>query len=230
MMGGVDAEGIDAVVEAVRGEASFADPVALTGAQVRARLEEPLERLLDDGPQEGGLLDEMFGGMDGNPAPGWALLRARLDTLPDDLLTDDDPDEADDGEQFATAFLASTYAEGLPDRELARLWAWMAGDWALESTGVAHRYGPLSLGFFLMAEVSQHVVIDEADLALLPEIIRAWAHFMVEAGGLAPQVHQLWDEGLPALLSGFAVVYDDVESVTHRSDCPDVYDLREYGA
>jgi Plasmid pRiA4b ORF-3-like protein len=228
MVGEVDVGGIDAMVEELRGEAPFNDPVALTGAQARARLEGPLACLLDDGPQEDGPLDEMFDGVDGDPALWWALLRARLDTLPDDLVTDDDLDDGGDGGQTAAAFLASSYAGGLPDRELARVWAQMAGDWALDSTGAAHRYGPLSLGFFLMAEVGQHVVIDQADLALLPEIVRAWAHFTVEAGRLGPQVHQLWDEQLPVLLSGFAAAYADVESVTHRGDCPEAYDLREY--
>jgi hypothetical protein len=228
MVGGVDAGGIDAIVGELRGETPFNDPVALTDAQARARLEGPLGCLLDEGPQEGGPLDEMFDGLDGDPGFGWALLRARLNTLSDDLLTDDDPDEGDDGQQTATAFLASSHAEGLPDRELARLWAQLAGDWALDSTGAAHRFGPLLLGFFLMAEVSQHVAIEEADLALLPEIIQAWAHFTVDAGGLAQQVHQLWDEQLPVLLSGFAAAYADVESVTHRASCPEAYDLREY--
>lgn len=228
MVGGVDAGGIDAMVDALAGDAPFADPVALTGAQARARLEEPLAYLLDEGPQEDGPLGEMFDGVDGDPAAGWALLRARLDTLPDDLLTDDDTDDNDPGQQAAAAFLTSQYTEGLPDRELARLWARMAGDWAADSAGMAYRWGPLSLGFFLMAEVSQHVVIDDADLALLPEVVRAWAHFTVEAGRLAPQVHQLWDENLPALLSRFAAAYTDGESVTHRVSCPEAYELREY--
>jgi hypothetical protein len=229
MVGGVDAGGTDAMVEALRGDTPFADPVVLTGAQARARLEGPLGYLLDEGPQEDGPLDEMFDGMDGDTAAGWALLRARMDTLPDDLLTDDDLDEADDaGEHAATAFLESEYVEGLPDRELARLWARIAGDWAADSTGTAYRWGPISLGFFLMAEVSQHVAIDDADLALLPEVIRAWAHFTVEAGGLAPQVHQLWDENLPVLLSGFNAAYTDVESGTHRASCAEAYELREY--
>jgi hypothetical protein len=128
-----------------------------------------------------------------------------------------------------TAFLASTYVEGLPDRQLARLWARMASDWALDSAGTAHRYGLLSLSLFLTAEVSRHTTIDDADLALLPEIIRAWAHFTAEANGLPSQAHQLWDEHLPTLLSGFADAYADVESVSHRRSCPQAYDLRAYG-
>ena len=230
MVGNVDTVGVDAILAAFRDDAPFSGPVPLSGAQARARLEEPLGLLLDGGPQDGGPLDEIFDGVDGDPAAGWALLRARLDPLPDDpdLLAVDDLDEGDDGEQIASAFLASEYAEGLPDRTLARLWGKMAGDWALDSTGAAHRFGPLSLNFFLMAEMSQHVIIDETDLALLPDIIRAWAHFTADAGGLEPQVHQLWDEHLPVLLSAFAAAYADIESVTHRAQCPEVFDLREY--
>jgi hypothetical protein len=229
-VGEVDAGGVEGMVEALRAQTPFfGEAVALTGAQARARLEEPLEGLLCDGPQKGGPADEMFHGVDGDAAFGWGLLRARLDTLPDDLLTDDDLDELDDVEQTVTAFLASAYVEGLPDRQLAQLWARMAGDWAVDSTGVAHRHGPFSLIVLLTGEVSRHVAIEDADLALLPEVIRAWAHFTVEAGGLAPQAHQLWDEHLPTVLSGFAAAYAEVESVTHRATCPQAYDLRAYG-
>ena len=228
-VGDADVGGVEDMVEELRAASPFTEPVALTGAQARARLEEPLEDLMDDGPRDGGLLDEIFDGLDGDPAYGWALLRARLDTLPDDLLTDDDTDEDDDGQQTVTAFLASNYVEGLPDRQMARLWARMASDWALDSAGTAHRYGPLSLSLFLTAEVSRHTTIDDADLTLLPEIIRAWAHFTAEANGLPSQAHQLWDEHLPTLLSGFADAYADAESVSHRRSCPQAYDLRAYG-
>ena len=234
-VGGVDAGGIEGVVEAVRAAGPFTEAVALTGAQARVRLEEPLEDLMVDGPQDDGLLDAMFEGLDGDPACGWALLRARLDSLPDDLLSDDDTDEEtdtdedDDGQQTVTAFLASTYVEGLPDRRLARLWARIASDWALDSIGTAHRYGPVSLSLVLTDEVSRHAVIDDADLVLLPEIIRAWAHFTAEASGLGPQAHQRWDKHLPTLLSGFADAYADTESVSHRRSCLQAYDLRAYG-
>jgi hypothetical protein len=70
--------------------------------------------------------------------------------------------------------------------------------------------------------------VDGADLAPLPEIIQAWAHFTVEAGGLAPQVHQRWDEHLPELLAGFAQAYADADSVEHRANCLEAYQLREY--
>jgi hypothetical protein len=236
------AGGVDAIAESLRGEASFSEATALSDAQVLARLDEPLVDLLDGGPPEGGPLDEIIDldDMDGDAASGWALLHARLDTLPDaadDVEGDDDPVEGDDdpvegdgGRQAATSFLSSAYADALPDRELARLWAHMASDWALDSTGAAYRYGPLSLGFFLMAEVTQHVAIVEADLALLPDIIRAWAHFTVDAGGLAPRAHHLWDEHLPILLEGFAAAYVHVDSVTHRAGCSATYELRGYVA
>jgi hypothetical protein len=82
---------------------------------------------------------------------------------------------------------------------------------------------------FLTDEVSRHAVIDDADLALLPEIIRAWAHSTAEASGLGPQAHQRWDKHLPTLLSGFADAYANAESVSHRRSCPQAYDLPAYG-
>jgi hypothetical protein len=230
--------GVDAITEALRGETSFSEATALSGAGVLALLDEPLVDLLDEGPVDGGPLNEIIdmNDIDGDPASGWALLRARLDTLPDGPFVADEveggdlPADGDDVRQAVTSFLSSVYAEALPDRELARLWAQMASDWALDSTGVAHRYGPLSLGFFLMAEVTQHVDVVGDDLALLPDIIRAWAHLTVDAGGLSAQAHHLWDEHLPALLEGFMSAYTHVDSVNHRAVCPATYGLRGYVA
>jgi hypothetical protein len=226
---GVAAGGLDAMVEEFRGDGAFTEVAALTGVQARARVEEPLSILLESGPDEGAALEETHIDIESELAAGWPLLRARLDLLADEPAPSEDLAGPDDTPETVAAFLASTYTENVADRELARRWAEVAGEWAWELRGSAHRYGPISLDFLLLGEVCQHVVIDEADQSL-PEIIKAWAHFTADAAALAPEVHQLWDERLPEILSDFADACTDTESVAHRESCPDAYRLREYPA
>ncbi|WP_322747346.1 MULTISPECIES: plasmid pRiA4b ORF-3 family protein [unclassified Frankia] len=260
MIGELADDGITGLVEMFGTQGSLAEPIPLPAAQARARLDEALDRMLDHGPPEveyerdapaaekTGSDDDGDADSDdeGDPAGGWALLRARLDLLPDDQLADADDgdgdgagggldielidDEADreEAERVAAAFLASDHAEALPDREAARIWARMAADWALDLGRPAQRYGPLSLGYFLITEVSQHIALGADDLALLPAVIRAWAHFTTDARELGSAAHEQWDEQLPDILDEFVASYREPDAADHRATCADVIDFRLY--
>ncbi len=261
MIGELAADGISGLVETFGAQGSLAAPVPLEAAQVKTLLDDALDRMLDHGPpdveyQRDAPAAEKAGSDDdsgtddedeGDAARSWALLRARLDLLPDDLLPDDlladdllaDADEFDidliddeadraEAERVAAEFLASDHAQALPDREAARIWARMAADWALDLGRPVQRYGPLSLGYFLITEVSQHIALGADDLALLPAVIRAWAHFTADARELGSAAHQQWDEQLPEILDEFAASYREPDAADHRATCADVIDFRLY--
>jgi hypothetical protein len=225
---------LTALAESLRDGAACPEPVRLPAAEARARLEDALDLFLGRGPDPAGAPDAE--GEDGDPNVGWALLRARLDTLPDDLIDDlvddliDGPEtEFDQHERIVERFLGSEHAKDLPDQEVARAWATVAADSALDAGRAPDRYGPLSLSFLLSGEVTEHLDIDAADLELLPAAVTAWAHFTADACGLGEQAHRLWDEALPGLLGDFAEEYADAESVEHRATCPEVVAFRSYG-
>ncbi|WP_239333278.1 plasmid pRiA4b ORF-3 family protein [Frankia sp. CiP3] len=270
MVGEMAADNLTALVTAFGPGGSLSDPISLTAAQARARLDDALDRMLDHGPPEAEYIQDaeyIAADRDGvddrgseddeddeddDPAGTWALLRARLDLLPDDAFagtgaTDadmiviggsdvngSDLDLADDGADRAEAervvmrFLATDRAKALPDRDAARIWARMAADWALDLGRAAQHYGPLSLGYFLITEVSQHITIGDDDLTLLPAVIRAWAHFTADARGLGAIAHQQWDEQLADVLDQFASAYKEPGAVEHRATCADVIAFRLY--
>jgi hypothetical protein len=214
-----------ALAESIQHDMACTEPQRLTAAEARARLEDALDRFLAHGPDRA---DEPEGGDEGDPAVGWAMLRARLDTLPDDLLDIVLDAEVDQHEAAVERFLASGYASDLPDREFARRWAAVAAESALDAGRSPDQYGPLSLSFLLTVEVTQHLDLDPADLGLLPDVVTAWAHFTADIRGLSERAHRLWDEALPGLLTSFAEAYADAEAVEHRATCPDVAPFRSY--
>jgi len=219
-----------ALGESMPDEFASTGPVRLTAAEARARLEDALDRFLTYPPDfEDDSAPEVERSPN-SPTFGWALLQARLDTLPDDLVdVDEGPDgEFEAGERVIEQFLASPYAGGLPDQEFARIWAAVAADEAVEAGRPPDRYGPLSLSFLLSGGVVEHLDIEAGDLELLPATVWAWAHFTADAHGLGEQAHQLWDTALPGLLAEFAEAYAATEAVEHRAMCPDVVRFRSY--
>jgi hypothetical protein len=228
IVGEGSASDLATAVEGLSGDSDMSDPKALTAVEVWTRLHEPLEKLLEYGPAAADIVGDMFEDVDGDPAGGWALLRARLDDLPDGEMDQDDEPPDDQGDQAVRDFLASGYAKGLPDQELARGWAELVAGWADDCGRSPYRWGPLSLGFFLMEEVAEHAVIDEADRMAFIATVGAWIRFSADVQGLAAKARELWEEQGPLLLAQFFEVYDDPESVAHRSTCPDAIDLRSF--
>jgi hypothetical protein len=212
-------------------ELTGTEPVPLSAAEARVRLEDALDRFLARPPDFDGEPAEEGEAEAEDPTFGWALLRARLDTLPDDLVdageeSDAEAEEAE--ERVVELFLASPYAGDLPDKELARIWATVAADEAVEAGRSPDRCGPLSLSFLLTGEVAEHLDIEAGDLELLPAVVTAWAHFTADTRGLGEQAHLLWDKTLPGLLADFAEAYAATEAVQHRATCPDAVAFRSY--
>jgi hypothetical protein len=84
------------------------------------------------------------------------------------------------------------------------------------------------LSFFLVEEVAEHAVIDEPDRMAFIATIGAWIRFTADVQGLEARAQELWEEQGPLLLAQFFEAYDDPESVTHRSTCPDAFELRSF--
>lgn len=189
------------------------EPVSLTAQQARHRLHEPLHLLYTHGPDQ---IDEIDLPVDNtHPVVGLALLRTRVDALP----TAEDIDAADAVEQF----LASEQAKALPDKELARSWAETAVSSALAHGRLPTECGPLSLAYLLTAILPERFNLTDADLELLPEIVRAWAYFTADVNAVA---HKEWDEQLPELLDEFLAVYRDPDAVEFRAQTPELFGLR----
>jgi hypothetical protein len=223
--------GVGAMIDQVRADGGLVEPVELTADDVRARLEEATELLLDEGPMPVTLLEDIMGDLvaelDGDPAVGWPLLRARLDTLPA-VEVPDHVTDLEVIEDAAGAFLASGYADAVPDRVLAGRVALLAASWASDTAGAPYRIGPLSMAHLLLSEVAEHIVIADEDVAGFRATIEAWARFTVDVAGLDPKLVAHWEERFPRLWEDFAEAYADRDAVSHRMTCPDTQSLREY--
>jgi Plasmid pRiA4b ORF-3-like protein len=222
------------LAESIRDELACTEPVRLTAAEVRVRLEDAVDRFLIYGSDfVGEPTPEVE---EDDPTAAWALVRARVDSLPglaDPGLADSGDEltaEADPQERVIEAFLTSPYGAGLPDQEFARIWAAFAADAAVDAGRAPDQYGPVSLNFLLSGEAAEHLDIGDGDLDLLPAAVTAWAHFTADAHGLGEQAHRLWDEALPGLLADFTEEYAATEAAEHRATCPDVVAFRSYGA
>jgi hypothetical protein len=228
VVGEGSADDLAAAIEELSGDSEMSDPKALTAAEVWERLDYPLENLLEHGPAAADVIADIFEDIDGEPAAGWALLRARLDDLPDEESDQDDELPDEQGDQAVRGFLAGRHAKQLPDQELARGWAELVAGWADDCGRSPYRWGPLSLGFFLMEEVAEHAIIDEADRMAFIATVGAWIRFTADVQELPIEALELWEEQGPLLLAQFFETYDDPESVAHRSTCPDTFDLRSF--
>ncbi len=217
----------------LHGEDSMLGPatfVRLTAAEARARLDTAVDWYVDHGePVAAEEDDSYYDAPETCPVTGWALLRARLDGLPDDLL--------DDGvlatrlipcEPVVEAFLACEHAAALPDRSLARIWAQFATKRAVGSGRAPDAYSPTSLPYLLRVEVSKHLVIDSVDIEGLPAVLAAWAHFTADSRARGPETHRIWALVLPEIFEDFADAYDAPDAVEHRATCPEVIALRSY--
>ncbi|HEX8867201.1 MAG TPA: hypothetical protein VF821_16200, partial [Lentzea sp.] len=118
-------------------------------------------------------------------------------------------------DEVVEAFLASEH--GIADVEAARAFARVVASAAVEQNRDPVEYGPASLTAVLIMNLAARVHVSDEDLALLPDIVRAWAYFTVEARDL-PRAEALkeWDEELPTVLAEFSEAYADPELAAER--------------
>ncbi|MGW4207182.1 hypothetical protein ACWEIJ_04285 [Lentzea sp. NPDC004789] len=186
----------------------------LTAEQVFDRLWPDVEQFWTDGPdeeaEEGLLGDEEAL----HPVQLMALAETRVSLLvPDDYeIPAISPKRTD---EVVEAFLAS--AHGIADVEAARAFARVVASAAVEQNRDPVEYGPASLTAVLIMNLAARLHLSDEDLALLPELARAWAHFTVEARDLPrAEALQEWDEELPTVLAEFSEAYADPELAAER--------------
>ncbi|NKE55803.1 hypothetical protein FXN61_02775 [Lentzea sp. PSKA42] len=194
---------------------AFRDAITpLSATDVYDRVWPDIEQFWADGPD-----DEAEEGLIGDedvrhPVQLIALADARVSALvPDGYeIPSLSPERTD---EVVEAFLASEH--GLPDVEAARAFARIVAGAAVEQNRDPVVYGPASLTAVLILNVAARVHVSDADLALLPEIVRAWAYFTVDARDLPrDEARAAWDEELPTVLAEFSEAYADPELAAER--------------
>ncbi|QUQ70279.1 plasmid pRiA4b ORF-3 family protein [Kutzneria sp. CA-103260] len=175
-------------------------PVRVSAAQVRERIVGPLTQLLLNGPTAHAELIE--GEQANNATMGLALLEAVVDELPEEPPAADEPD-------LVELFVAGD----VPDKDLARSWALFVTDDALANGRADDSFSVRYAEALLFDRMVPTYRLDDADLAPLAEVVRAWARF----------VHIDSDDKLPELLDEFATAY-------RTYDVPDqrLADFRSY--
>jgi hypothetical protein len=194
---------------------AFRDAITpLSATDVYDRVWPDIEQFWADGPD-----DEAEEGLIGDedvrhPVQLIALADARVSALkPDEYEVPSLSPERTD--EVVEAFLASEH--GLPDVEAARAFARIVAGAAVEQNRDPVVYGPASLTAVLILNVAARVHVSDADLALLPEIVRAWAYFTVDARDLPrDEARAAWDEELPTVLAEFSEAYADPELAAER--------------
>ncbi|WP_156212652.1 hypothetical protein [Lentzea aerocolonigenes] len=187
----------------------------LTAEQVFDRLWPDVEQFWSDGPDDEA--EESLIGDDEealHPVQLMALAEARVSLLvPGDYeIPAISPERTD---EVVAAFLASEH--GIADVEAARAFAQLVASAAVEQNRDPVEYGPASLTAVLIMNLAARVHVSDEDLALLPEIARAWAYFTVEARDLPrEQALEEWDEELPTVLAEFSEAYADPELAAER--------------
>ncbi len=150
-----------------------------------------------------------------HPIQLMALADSRVRALvPEGYEIADRPDRTD---EVVEAFAASVYAKELPDIDAARALARVLASAATELGRDAVEYGPASLTGALIMSVAARLRMSDADLALLPEIVHAWAYFTVDARDLPrEEAREAWDSELPTVLAEFSEAYADPELEAER--------------
>lgn len=117
------------------------------------------------------------------------------------------------------AFLASPHAAALPDQWAARRFAEVAAEAAVEEGRAPDVYGPLSLTGTLIGAFAASLRISDEDLALFPDLVRAWAYFTSDHRNLpAEQARAQWDEAMEDVLADFTDAYADRTVAVHRRE------------
>jgi hypothetical protein len=198
----------------------------LTQVQARTLLSEAVDRLLAEGPDDPEELREIAeeAGLDleelemTSPVGLWALVAARLELLPEPPIGDTAVGSAEDVHETVARFVDSPQAAALPDREFAGALATVFADAAALSDRTAVGFGPISLGGFLLEEFTETVELDEAEVAKVPAVLRAWAEFTVAQRELGAEGLRLWNSALPDLEKAFTEVYLDPDNAAIREE------------
>jgi hypothetical protein len=187
-------------------------PLSATG--VYDRVWPDIEQFWADGPDEEAE-EGLMGSEDvRHPVQLIALADARVSVLvPNEYeIPAISPERTD---EVVRAFLAS--AHGIADVEAAEAFARIVAAAAVEQNRDPVVYGPASLTAVLILNVAARVHVSDADLALLPELVRAWAYFTVDVRDLPrDEARAVWDEELPTVLAEFSEAYADPELVAER--------------
>jgi hypothetical protein len=186
----------------------------LTAEQVFDRLWPDIEQFWSDGPDEDAE-EGLLGDEDAlHPVQLMALAEARVALLvPGGYeIPTVSPERTD---EVVEAFLASEH--GIADVEAARAFARIVASAAVEQNRDPVVYGPASLTAVLILNVAARLHVSDEDLALLPDIVRAWAYFTVDARDLPrDEARKAWDEELPTVLAEFSEAYADPELAAER--------------
>ncbi|MFI6098672.1 hypothetical protein ACIA8G_24205 [Lentzea sp. NPDC051213] len=194
---------------------AFRDVITpLSATDVYDRVWPDVEQFWEDGPDEEAE-EGLIGSEDvRHPVQLIALADARVSALvPQGYeIPAVSPERTD---EVVEAFLASDH--GVADVEAARAFARIVAAAAVEQNRDPVVYGPASLTAVLILNVAARVHVSDEDLALLPEIVRAWAYFTVDARDLPrDEARAAWDDELPTVLAEFSEAYVDPELVAER--------------
>jgi hypothetical protein len=159
-------------------------------------------------------------------APHRAMALARIRQLPASLDETAVPSPRAVPETLVEEFLASPEAAGLPDAELARRWADLLVDRAVERDDAPARVGPGMLDEVLLVDVPDHAVLDAAAKQAMPTVLSAWTRWAGRHQGLSVVAAEWLENALGEILEEFPDAYRDPDAVAHRNSCPDTVDLR----
>ena len=227
------------LVEGMRRESDHDDEVLhiseLTQVEARSVLSEAVDRLLAEGPDDPEELRELAeeAGLDleelemTSPVGLWALVAARIEALPEPPVGDTAVGSAEDVHETVARFVDSPQAAALPDREFAGALATVFADAAALSERTAVGFGPISLGGFLLEEFTETVQLEDAEVAQVPAVLKAWAEFTSDQRGFGEEGLRLWHSALPDLSKAFAEVYLDPDNAAIRAEVEAV-PLRDY--
>lgn len=194
---------------------AFRDEITpLSAAGVYDRLWPDVEQFWEDGPDEEAE-EGLIGSEDvRHPVQLIALADARVSTLvPSEYeIPVVSPERTD---EVVEAFLASDH--GIADTEVARAFARIVASAAVEQNRDPVVYGPASLTAVLILHIAAKLHVSDEDLALLPDIVRAWAYFTADARDLPhDEARAAWDAELPTVLAEFSEAYADPELAQER--------------
>ena len=146
----------------------------LSAAEAFDRVWPDVEQFWEDGPDEEAE-EGLIGSEDvRHPIQLIALADARVSALVpgDHEIPVISPERTD---EVVEAFLASEH--GIADVEAARAFARVVASAAVEQNRDPVVYGPASLTAVLILNVAARLHVSDEDLALLPDLVRAWACF-----------------------------------------------------
>lgn len=215
---GTPEEGLEALLRDLveSTEDTFRDEItSLTAGQAWTRVWPALDEFLDEEPDDeahAALLDH--DDLE-HPIQSLALALTWMEPLEPD--TPESPvDHSDRVPAVVEAFLASPHAASL-DPFAARKFASVAAQTAVTEGRSPDAYGPLSLASTLVGSFAAALRVTPEDMALFPELVRAWAYFTADHRGLPAELARArWDEALPDVLADFTDAYADRTVAVHR--------------